>query len=469
MTSSRLWLYPRPVALVLLAIAGGCSGGRDTAGPTVPLPDLTDMEPQVAARLEELGATIEADPASAQAWGHFGMVLHAHELLDEAAVAYAEARRLDPDDERWAYYHGEVLSVIGSDLEAAESALREFVEARPDYAAGRMRLGKVLVALNRPREAAVELDRALELDPELQPARLTLAQIRLAADELDAAQRLLEQVLSAAPRHEQALTTLGQVYMRQGRRDEARQIAEQAGEAAAYNLYSDPLMSEVVAEELSSVQLWERAKAFLDNGNYEQATIGLARVVDLTPDNADAHLQLAVAYAHLGQAVSALRHLERSAQLQPDVADTQTRLGGLYLDLDRPGDAIEPLRAAVALEPGKAEAQWLLGRALLRGGRTHEAVEVFESVSPEAPVPASAHNDWGNALAQGGRLDAALEHFEAAIEQSPENPQSLYFAGLAQEGLSAVEEAVSLYCRSLAVDSRSPAAERVAALGRRCP
>lgn len=467
-------ILPRPrfrtgsISLALLVMAAGCSGGPEAGKAAIPMPDLTGMEPQVAARLEELGKQIEDEPGSAQVWGRFGMVLHAHELLEEATAAYTEARRLDPDDERWAYYHGEVLSVAGTDLEAAESAFREFLDARPDYAAGRMRLGKVLVALNRSGEAAQELQRALALDPELDPARVALAQVWLAEGALDEAARMLEEVLADSPRHEQALTTLGQVYMRQGRRDEAREVAERASDAAAYNLYSDPLLGELAAEELSSVQIWERAKSFLEHGRYRQAAIGLARVVELNPDNADAHLQLAVAYGHLGRTDPALRHLQRSVELQPDSADARTRLGGLYLELSRPGDAIEPLRIAIDLEPEKAEAHWLLGRALLRTGRTDDAVAVFESVTGEEPVPASAHNDWGNALAQSGRLDDALSHFEAAIARNPENPQSLYFAGLAHEGRGRLDSALDYYCRSLAVDQRSPAARRVAALGRGC-
>ena len=40
------------------------------------------------------------------------MVTHAHELWDEALVAYRQAERLDLEDERWPYYLGDVLSVV---------------------------------------------------------------------------------------------------------------------------------------------------------------------------------------------------------------------------------------------------------------------------------------------------------------------------------------------------------------------
>lgn len=468
MTGVGLRVSARVVLLALPLVISGC-GETDQPALAVPMPDMTDMEPQVAARLRELERGIEASPRSAEAWGRLGMVMHAHELLDEAATVYARARELDPADERWPYYHGEVLSILGTDLEAAESAFSRFMELHPDYGPAHMRLGKVLVAQGRSEEASLQFERALELEPRLQPAQVALAQLELADGELEAAEQLLEQVLAESPRHEQALTTLGQVYMRQGRRDEAREVAARATHAAAYNLYSDPLMSKMVAEELSSAQIWERAKSFLEHGNYEQAAIGLARVVELTPDNASAHVQLAVAYGHLGRSDRALQHLERSIALEPDSADARTRLGALYLELERPADAVEHLRAVIDLEPEESEAHWLLGRALLRTGGSANAIRVFDSARAAGmSVPPSAHNDWGNALAQTGRPEEALSHFEAALHENPEDPQALFFSGLVYEGRGDLERAVRNYCRSLASDAGSPARQRLQALDRFC-
>ena len=456
--------------LALVLVTGwSCGQGAQSSLPEIPTPDMTGMEPQVAERLQQLVDQVGEDPDSAAAWGRYGMVLHAHELLDEASPVYARARELDPGDERWAYYHGDVLSLVGTDLEAAIEAFQVFLHERPDYAPAHMRLGKVLVAANRPVEAVTALERALDLAPELQPARVALAQLLLAEGQLERAEELLQAVLAAAPRHEQALTTLSQVYMRLGRPDEAREVARRSGTAAAYNLYDDPLMSEVVAEEVSSVQIWERAKSFLDNGNYEQAAIGLARVIELTPDNAAAHLQLAVALGQLGRPEQALQHLEHSVRLQPESADARRRLGGLYLQLNRPDQAVEHLRAALGLDADAVQTSWLLGSALVQTGRTIEAIDTFAKAAAEADrVPEQAHIDWGNALAQTGRADAALEHFESALEENPDSPQALFFAGLVYEGRGDLAQAGGLYCRSLANDPGSPAGQRIQILGAVC-
>lgn len=431
-----------------------------------------EMEPQVARRLDEVRRATLAEPLSASVWGRLGMVAHAHELWAEAAPAYERARKLDPEDVRWPYFLGDVISVLGTDLPAAESQFRRALVLRPDYPPTHWRLGAVLAALNLPEKAAIEFEQALTLDPELQPARVALAQIRLSQGELETSRALLESVLEAAPRHGQALSTLAQVYMRQGRRDEARQIAERSRDAASYNLYSDPLMGEVVAESVSSVQIWERAKSFLDNGNYQQAVLGLRQVVSLQPSNEAAHLELAVAYGHLGEPDRSRVHLERAVALGPDQVDPRVRLGGLYLEQHNPQAAIKHLRKALELSPGRseaAEATWLLGKALVAAGDLSGGLSAFESeASRSIEVPAWVETDWGRALAETGRPEDALEHFRAALDADPEDPQAHFYIGLVSEGLGRTDQAVAHYCRSMAARANPPAVARLEAMNRTC-
>jgi tetratricopeptide (TPR) repeat protein len=427
------------------------------------------MESQVAQSLRDARAAVLADPGSAAAWGRFGMVHHAHELWDEARAAYQEARRLDPEDERWPYYLGDVLSVVGTDPQAAALALRDALSLRGDYAPAHMRLGKVLLAAGEDAAAAVELARALELEGELQPARLALAQIRLSQGDLELAAAMLEQILEQQPRHAQALSTLGQTYMRQGRRDAARQIAERARSAAIYNLYSDPLMSLVVAEGVSSVLIWERAKAFFDNGNYEQASRGLRQVVALQPSNVDAHHQLATAYGNLGELNGARRHLERTLALRPDGVEARIQLATVHLDQQHPAAAISVLRRVLELAPEDPDAGWLLARAMVEAGDPGAGLRQFEGIAQGGlEVPGWAQDAWGRALAQSGRPEEALKHFRLALEQDPEDAQALFFIGLVFEGYGRIDEAVRYYCRSTAAVPNPPSAARLQALGLGC-
>ncbi len=457
------------LALWVAACSPSGSGPASDATPEVPQPDLTGMEAQVEQRLRETRGAVLTGMDSAEAWGRFGMVAHAHELWAEALVAYRQAERLDLSDERWPYYLGDVLSVEGTQLETAARTFRRAMKLRPDYAPAHMRLGKVLLADGQDQAAAAELERALELEPDLQPARVTLAQIRLAEGRLDASEKMLDRILAQQARHAQALSTLGQVYMRQGRRDEARKIAERARSAAIYNLFEDPLMSQVVAEGVSSVLIWERAKAFLDNGNDQQAMLGLRQVLKLKPQNADVHQQLAVAYGNLGDLDRSRRHLERAVALAPDRVDSLIQLVTVQLDQQEPRPAISHLERILELAPDDPDARWLLGRAQAMTGDLSGALAAFEQAAAAGVgTPVWARNEWGSALAQSGRPDAALEQFRAALAVDPDNAQSLFYAGLIFEGRGRVDEAVAHYCRSIKAQPNPPAQGRLQALGKRC-
>lgn len=432
--------------------------------------DSTQMEPQVKERLLETRAAALGAARSAEAWGRYGMVAHAHELWKQAAEAYRKAEQLDPRDPRWPYYLGDVLSVQGTELEQSAVSFRRALELRPNYAPAHMRLGKVLIELDRSEEAAAELVRALELAPELQQARVALAQVRLAQEDLEESERLLLKALETEPRHGQALTTLGRVYMRQGRRDDARQVAERARDAASYNLFSDPLMAQVVAEGVSTVQIWERAKSFFEQGDYEQAVLGLRRVVSLQPDNVDALLQLAVAHGNLGELERARFYLERVVALDPEQVEPRLDLAQLMLTQGRAGAAVEQLRRARALAPERLEVEWLLGRSLLETGDLEGALQAFENAErAEIEAPSWALSAWGRALALDGRPEEALLRLRAALRRAPNDPEALFYAGLVLEGLGRLDEAVTSYCRSLAERPASPASARLRELRRSCP
>ncbi len=460
--------------LALLALACGPSGsgpGVPAEGDerNVPQPDMNGMEARVEQRLRETRGAVLTGLDSAAAWGRFGMVAHAHELWEEALIAYRQAEKLDLEDVRWPYYLGDVLSVVGTEPEIAAQAFRRAVKLRPGYAPAHMRLGKVLLAGAQVEAAVVELQRALELAPDLQPARVTLAQIRLSQGQLERSEEMLGEILEVQSRHAQALAALGQVYMRQGRRDEARVIAQRARTAAVYNLFEDPLMSQVVAEGMSSVLIWERAKAFLDNGNDRQAVLGLRQVVKLKPGNADVHQQLAVAYGNLGELERSRRHLERAVVLAPDRVDALIQLATVQLEQQDPKPAISHLKRILELAPDDPDARWLMGRARVLTGDVSGALAAFEQAAAAGgEVPAWAHNEWGSALARGGRPDAALEQFRAALAADPDDAQAEFYSGLVFEGLGRIGDAVEHYCRSMKAQPNPPAQGRLQALGKRC-
>ena len=59
-----------PVAIVALAVG--------------PSQEAFRAEPQVARKIQKARKAVEEAPTSSEAWGHLGLVLHAHEQNEEA-------------------------------------------------------------------------------------------------------------------------------------------------------------------------------------------------------------------------------------------------------------------------------------------------------------------------------------------------------------------------------------------------
>jgi len=99
-----------------LALLSGCNG---TGGAALPLPAPEGLEPQVAARIEELAQRVRAAPEAAGAWGELGMLLDAHRFYAEAAECYRRAL-----DEVETLRTGQRVRFVASDVRGRRIALR---------------------------------------------------------------------------------------------------------------------------------------------------------------------------------------------------------------------------------------------------------------------------------------------------------------------------------------------------------
>src|SRR5262245_3449040 len=102
----RFWI----AALGLLALAAGGWWWWQGHGTLRP-PDsvLDDVDPPIRASIVKAREEVRQKPRSAQAWGHLGMVFHAHDFNQEANICFAQAAHLDPAEPTWPYLRGRSL------------------------------------------------------------------------------------------------------------------------------------------------------------------------------------------------------------------------------------------------------------------------------------------------------------------------------------------------------------------------
>jgi len=213
----------------------------------------------------------------------------------------------------------------------------------------------------------------------------------------------------------------------------------------------------------------------------KQAIERLERAVELDPDFALAHSELADCYALLNWFVEppppeAWQRAKESAikavEADPQLAEGHASLGFVRLHYDRDwADAERELRKAIELKPSNQVAHRWYAYSLSAVGRHDEAaieIEHAREISPRSPVIATA---LANVLFLAGRFDDAIEQCRKALDLDPGAVSAhtiLRWAyekkGMHNEALAAFEQE-----RSFAGDTpttRAKLAHLFAAIGR---
>ena len=272
------------------------------------------------------------------------------ELLqgDQASLGLAEFERavmLEPANAEFLKSLGNARKAAG-DLVGAMASFRRAVMLSPDYTTPIYNLALVLLELGRPEEAEEHFRRILELEP--RDAEVLFHLALLAADR--------SQFAEAAQRYRSALElTPDHPFVWFGLALACRQLP----------------------------------------GHREESVQCLRKCLELKPDFADAHHELAVTLQAEGRLDEAEAHYRAALQHAPENAMIHCQLGNALVKGDRAGEAIECYRKAIELDPGLTLAHLNLGSAHGLMGAYDEALRCYEAALKLQP---------GNAAARGSLL-----------------------------------------------------------------
>ena len=247
-------------------------------------------------------------------------------------------------------------------------------------------------------------------------------------------------------------------------------------------------------------ELLEQAKRLHRAGHLEQAMAMYRGLLELDPNNADAHNMLGNAFAdrkqwpeaaecyrqalavdpekaaahyNLGNALSALGLLEdaaacyrRAIKLKPQYAAAHFNLGNVLYDLERWEDATAAFRQALDadLSHPDLDAAFNLARSLHRAGRLDEAVAYYRQVVQDKPEFHDAYGALSSALLEAGRPQEALDWHRRALDRNPDEPAAHFYLSRTLLMLGQLEAAEAALRRVLELDPRSGDAYRT--LGR---
>lgn len=226
--------------------------------------------------------------------------------------------------------------------------------------------GKLALANDDFRLAAVYYSTALNKEPKSVPARLGLGQAALAAGDYGTARTLIDEVLSVEPDSVPALTAHGRILSASGHLDEA--IAD------------------------------------------------FSRSLERAPDNIAALSGLAMTFDRIPERVSEAEPLYRKVlDLSPDSAAARNNLGFNFLLQGRAEEAVAILAGALAIDAKNPRILANLASAYLLREDKAKALQLFRQTVGEA----EAYNNIGYLYMTLGRWNEAESAFRKALELNP--------------------------------------------------
>lgn len=162
-------------------------------------------------------------------------------------------------------------------------------------------------------------------------------------------------------------------------------------------------------------------------GELREAGDTWTKLLEIDPDNVDAHRWLGVAYYDLGVTPQAIDHLEAAAKLAPDDPRPHRMIGIAWQDVSRPAPAAVAYRESLRRNPDHEDAEdtrFRLGECLHLMRKDAEGLKWLNECPPLTPVLlVRAQCEFGL-----GHEAKASELLKQVLAEEPENASALILA-----------------------------------------
>ena len=186
-------------------------------------------------------------------------------------------------------------------------------------------------------------------------------------------------------------------------------------------------------------------------------------VLAVAPEWPDALHYSGVLAHQEGRSDKAVELIERSLELEPDRADWHSNLAVVLRDRLELDKAIAACRRAIALDARHANAYNNLGVLLRAQGRVDEAEAAYRVAIRACPAHSDAFTNLGILLTDQRRAQEAAICFCKVITCRPKNPEARRLLALAHCTLGEMDEAVRVFEEWLAEEPDNPIARHMLA------
>jgi len=319
---------------------------------------------EIDTMIESTQENLATNPGYPDLCNQLGLLFTLNKNHDEARSQFQRALTINP------FYVEARLNLVflhmdRRDLKAAENALRECVETKPDHGLSHHLLGVFLLIRGQRIKAIRHFERAAHVDRSYRLQYEELGAFLNGRLTLDGSteKRLRESAERA--RRVSLHHFVGQCYMDMGERGKALQEFRKASRIDPRDYRCHLNMGKLYDLE----------------GKYKKAIEEFQRAIDACPECGMAYAHLSYAHAGRGDLRKALTALKKAVEIHPGYADLRYQLGLLYEDLEMYPEAVDELVGALQINPRYLFARINLGVLYERTGQVEKALKEFERVA----------------------------------------------------------------------------------------
>lgn len=360
------------------------------------------------------------------------------------------------------YYHKALNHFQQGAYKDAQLEVKNALRIDPDYALGRLLLGKTLFHLQDWQMAHRALLQAIELDEGLMEAHLYLGRIYRMAGELEKAEKKAALVLENAPNNSQALLLQAMVLVQRG--------DTEGGEAILSSLLRTKPSEEVFAlagqlqQKAGNIQqaleildagleifpdsrllLQIKAGVYMHNRDVDLAIEIYRSLINAYPDDADLQLSLVRLCLEAENITAARQFLVEMVNRHQMRTDVPLLLAQLYIQDENHLAAQSVLEQAVQRMPDNSSLLLALTHSYAESGREEEAEKLLHHAVGEHPQSLKAL-EAAKALAEiyasRGSYDLALENLNFVLNRNPHDVAALFLQGRILVDRKAPESAI---------------------------
>jgi predicted O-linked N-acetylglucosamine transferase (SPINDLY family) len=298
---------------------------------------------------------------------------------------------------------GKVLESRGLGI-LAESCFRKAIEAAPQRAGSRSRLGRILLVQKRYPEALSILEEAVKAQADNAECWNGLGVARRECGDMPGAKQAFDRALAIRPTLVHAQNNIGNWLLAAGDSAQALDWFDKALQLSP-NFY----------EALNN-----RVAALLDLGKSEEAEAAAKRGLECFPMSAPLYLNLGNSYLQRGKGFSALGAYRRALELEPGFEEAHFNLSLLGVS-DHLGNAISFLKKEVERRGQSIDLLNRLAIASMAKLSFDEAACLSREILEKNNEFVPAHVTLGNVLSAQGNTREALACYERALEIRPEH------------------------------------------------